>query len=457
MTALEEIKKILPEDAVVSNTGTIDKYSTDETSLFAAAPDAVVLPVTTAQVSAVMKICSQYEIPVTARGAGTGVTAGSLAVNGGIVLSLERMNKIKQLDIKNLTMTVEPGVKTVEIHNEAGRHGLFYPPDPASLENCSIGGNLAESAGGPRAVKYGTTKDYILGIEFVTANGDIMRAGGKYVKNSAGYNIAQLITGSEGTLAIVTEIILKLIPAPGFAADFLIPFNSLDEAIDAVAKILQKRIIPAAIEFMEKSAIEITAKHSGKEIIFPDASAQLLIQLDGESKKDVIEKAEALCAALHIKYGSIAHAFNEEDRARVWAARRSIRSSIAAISPVFFAEDPAVPRAEIPSFIKEVKRNLDSLSLQSVFFGHAGDGNVHLNILKGDCTDERWEKIKPEVKKMIYETAVKNGGTITGEHGVGYLRKDYMKLMYSDEEIELMRSIKKAFDPKGILNPGKIF
>ncbi len=352
---------------------------------------------------------------------------------------------------------VEPGVITGDLQQAVLKKGLFYPPDPASLENCSLGGNAAAAAGGPRAVKYGTTKDYVLGLEFVTPEGKIMKSGGKYVKNSTGYNLAPLIIGSEGTLAVITKLYLRLIPAPRHTFDFLIPFTNIETAIETVFLIIQKKIIPSTIEFMEANTIELVARYKNEAIPFPNAGAHLLVQLDGNSEHEIQLQYKEILNIKNINQQNVITAKTEEERAKIWSIRRSIRDSIEKESPIFFAEDCAVPVSRIPDFVKGVRERLNKIGIHCLIFGHAGDGNVHINILKKNIENSLWKKIKPQARQLIYELAVQNEGTISGEHGIGCLRKDYLHLTFSESEIKLMKEIKKTFDPNNILNPGKIF
>lgn len=450
------LKDQLSPSAVFTDSDTREIYSRDKTADFSTMPDIVVKAVSTEDVSKTLRICNERKIPVTPRGAGTGVTGGALAVSGGVLLSLEKMNKIIEIDPLNMTATVEPGVITGNLQQAAEREGLMYPPDPASLAECTIGGNAAETSGGPRAVKYGTTKDYVLGLEYVLADGSILFSGGKFVKNATGYNLTGLLIGSEGTLAVITKLILRLIPAPLAAIDILIPFDSIETAADAVRTITQARIIPAAIEFMEEEAIMLVAKHSGNEIPFAHARAHLLIQLDGKSVDDVKSSAQALLDAIHVEQKNVLLADNALLRKKIWSARRSIRTSIEKESPVFFAEDSAVPRSEIPSFIKDVKTKLKSFGVHSIFFGHAGDGNVHINVLCGSTPYAEWKTMVPRLKREIYTISLRHGGNISGEHGIGYIRKEYLPMALSSDELSLSQRIKDAFDQNHILNPGKI-
>lgn len=432
-------------------------YGRDESPGLTAAPDILIRAENTADVSAALQICSAHKVPVTPRGAGTGVTGGSLPVRGGVVLSLEKLNRILEIDCDNMVAVVEPGAITGAIQKAALEHGLMYPPDPASLETCSIGGNVAEGAGGPRAVKYGTTKDYVLGIEFVLPDGTVMCSGGKFVKNATGYNLIGILIGSEGTLAVMTKLFLKLIPAPKVSWDMLVPFDSLDAAIDGVYAILGSRVTPATLEFMEQDAIRLVARHLQASMPAPDAGAQLLVQLDGSTQEQVTADLQSVVAAAGIDGGSVFIAQSPAQKERLWKARRSIRESIQAESPVFMAEDCVVPRSRIPHFVKDLKLYCTGRRLRSVMFGHAGDGNVHINILQDALPPEQWRELAPELKTAIYQRALQFGGTITGEHGIGFLRRQYLGLALSPAEIALCKRIKAAFDPDMILNPDKIF
>ncbi len=453
----EKLSQIIGTENVTIDRDILESYSRDETSDLSAMPDILVRAGSVNDVSETLKLCNELGVPVIPRGAGTGVTGGAVPVRGGVILSFEKMNRVIEIDRENMVAVVEPGAITRVIQDAALAEGLLYPPDPASLESCSIGGNVAENAGGPRAVKYGVTKDYILGLEFVLPDGSVITTGGKIVKNVTGYNLSGILIGSEGTLAVITKIFLRLIPAPRHTIDMLIPFPSLQDATEAVHVILVNRIIPCAIEFMEHDAIMLVAKFLNRDMHFPDAGAHLLIQINGNSEQALLDDVETIGSAIRVDQEAIILAQSPIQRERLWKARRSIREAIHAESPVFLAEDCVVPRSKIPEFLTELKSYLQSRSLRSVMFGHAGDGNVHIDVLKGDLGYDQWKMMLPELKSEIYKRAIRLGGTITGEHGVGYIRRDYLGLALSLEEIELLKRIKKAFDPKGILNPDKIF
>jgi glycolate oxidase len=455
--AVDILINAMPAGSVITDSGILDKYSRDETSGVSAMPKAVVRASSAEEVSTVMKTASEYMVPVYPRGGGTGVTGGAIPVEDGIVLSLEKMNRIIEIDTANLCAVVEPGAITGDISRAALEAGLFYPPDPASLDSCSIGGNVAEIAGGPRAVKYGTTKDYVLGLEFVLPDGSIISTGGRFVKNATGYNLIGILLGSEGTLAVITKIILRLIPAPAFSADFMIPFDTMDRAVEAVAAITAAGIVPAAIEFMERDAIQLASGFLKSGFPFNDAGAHLILQIDGDSDDGIASLMEKAAIAAGVNTDTIAAAFTDADREKIWKTRRAVREAITQVSPVFLAEDCVVPRAEIARYIRMIKNYLDSLELRSVIFGHAGDGNLHIDVLKENMDDISWQNIVPKLKQEIYRMAVSLGGTISGEHGIGFTRKEYLSIALSDAEIKLCASIKKAFDPDNILNPGKIF
>lgn len=456
-TVYIRLRSLLGPGKVTRESDILQGYATDETSDLAGSPDVLVRAETTADVSATLAACNEHRVPVIARGAGTGVTGGAVPVLGGVVLSLEKMNRILEIDRENMVALVEPGAVTGAIQQAVREQGLLYPPDPASLESCSIGGNIAENAGGPRAVKYGTTKDYVLGLELVLADGSVITTGGKFVKNATGYNLAGIILGSEGTLAVVTKIFLRLLPAPEHTLDLLLPFDSLKAAMETVFTILTNRIVPACLEFMEEDAIALVAGHLGSEMPFPAARAHLLVQLDGRTGSELNDTLEKLMTLLTIDPASVFVAESAFQRERLWKARRSIREAIHAASPVFLAEDCVVPRSRIPEFLVELKTLFQERGLRSIMFGHAGDGNVHIDVLKGEMAYDEWRALLPALKGEIYRRAIGCGGTITGEHGIGFTRKNYLDLALGGPEIALLRRIKQAFDPNSILNPGKIF
>ncbi len=453
---IDELCSALGTSRVITDPEILDTYARDETGDLSHLPDIVVRPLSTEEVSTAIKICRGYGVPVIPRGTGTGVTGGAVPVTGGVVLSLEKMNRILEIDHRNMTVTVEPGIITGELQRAVMDVGLMYPPDPASLDSCSIGGNIAEGAGGPRAVKYGTTKDYVLGLEFVMADGSVITTGGKYVKNATGFNLTGLLIGSEGILAVITKIILRLLPSVPFTMDLLVPYGSMEEAVDAVHRIMNNRVFPAALEFMEEDAIRIVGRYLGEQMPFPDARAHLLIQLDGGSEESLQRDLEKIGDCLGASSGRALVAETKIQGERIWKARRAIREAINHCTPGTLAEDTVVPRSRIPEFLKEVKSYFNRQGMQTLMFGHAGDGNVHIHVLQGSLGEKEWAERKHSYKREIYRIALSYGGTISGEHGIGYSRREYLSMALSHEEIELLKRIKKAFDPEGLLNPMKI-
>lgn len=454
VAALREI--VGPEDVLLGEA--MEPYTHDETVGVRGEPEVVVRAQSTEEVSAILKLAQEKRVPVTPRGAGTGLSGGAVPAYGGIVLSLEKMNRILELDRENLMVTVEPGVITGELHRFVETEGLFYPPDPASLDSCTIGGNIAECAGGPRAVKYGVTRHYVCGLEAVLPSGEIITCGGKLVKNVTGYDLLQLLIGSEGTLAVVTKIILRLLPLPRVQVDLLAPFDDFQAAANTVSDIIANRILPTTIEFMERDSILAVERLSQKEVPYHDAAAHLLIQLDGNTP-EAVEADYELVAELCLKHGArdVLVAKDRRTRDRLWEARRLIIEALKHESPVNHMEDVVVPRAEIPALLKGIKEIAARHNVRIVCFGHAGDGNVHVNVLKDTIPEQQWEMLVPQVTEETYRLALSLGGTITGEHGIGATRRRYLPLALDEAQIALMRGIKALFDPNGILNPGKIF
>jgi glycolate oxidase len=455
---VENLVQIVGEGNVLLNGEAIEPYAHDETVGLRAEPEVVVRALNAEHVSAVLRLAQKERIPVTPRGAGYGLSGGAVAVQGGIVLSTEKMNRILEIDARNLMVTVEPGVITGDIHRAVEAEGLFYPPDPASLDSCSIGGNIAEGAGGPRAVKYGTTKDYVCGLEVVLPSGEILTMGGKLVKNATGYSLIQLLIGSEGTLAVVTKIILRLLPLPKVQVDLLVPFDDFQAAADTVADIIAHRILPTTIEFMEQDSMLAVERLLKKQVPFDDAAAHLLIQLDGNLQEAVDAEMEVV-GDLCLEHGArdLLVAKDRPTRDRLWEARRMIIESLNHESPVNHMEDVVVPRAEIHRLLKGIKEIARRHEVRIINFGHAGDGNVHVNVLKDDLLHARWEALVPVVTEEIYRLALSLGGTITGEHGIGATRRGYLSMALDEMQIDLMRQIRQVFDPNHVLNPGKIF
>jgi glycolate oxidase len=452
------LRQIAGDENVLVSREALQMYAHDETVGVYAEPEVVVRATSAQQVSQVFQLAQRRRIPVTPRGAGYGLSGGAVPSCGGIVLTLEKMNRILEIDKENLMVVVEPGVITGDIHRAVEAEGLFYPPDPASLDSCSIGGNIAECAGGPRAVKYGVTMHYVCGLQAVLPDGEIIHCGGKLVKNVTGYNLAQLITGSEGTLAVVTQIILKLVPLPRYQVDLLAPFDSFQAAADTVSRIIANRVLPTTIEFMERDSLLAVEKLLGREVPFRGAAAHLLIQLDGNHLPSVEADME-IVGDLCLEGGAtdLLVARDRATRDRLWEARRKIIDALKHASPVNHMEDVVVPRARIPDLLQGIHAISAEHGLRVMSFGHAGDGNVHVNVLKDDMPLERWAQLIPAIADQVYRLAISLGGTITGEHGIGSIRRQYLPLALEQAQIDVMRRIRDAFDPNHILNPEKIF
>jgi len=454
---IEQLRKIVGKDQILIDEERMEPYSHDKVVGLKADPEVVVKVDTKEQIREIFQLAQRERVPVTPRGAGYGLSGGAVPVRGGIVLSVEKMNRILEIDKKNLMVTVEPGVITGDIHRAVEAEGLFYPPDPASLDSCTIGGNIAEDAGGPRAVKYGVTRGYVCGLEAVLPSGEIIDCGGKLVKNVTGYNLIQLLIGSEGTLAVVTKIILRLLPLPKIQIDLLVPFDNFQSAADTVSDIIGHHIVPTTIEFMEQDSLKAVERLLKKQFPFNDASAQLLIQLDGNRQEAVDADVETV-GTLCLEHGArdVLVAKDRPTRLRLWEARRMIIEALNFESPINHMEDVVVPRSQIPALLKGIKKIASDYSLRIISFGHAGDGNVHVNVLKDQISDAHWEDLVPTVAEKIYRLTLTLGGTITGEHGIGYTRRRYLPLALDESQIALMRSIKTAFDPNHILNPSKV-
>lgn len=436
----------------------LHQYSHDETEDLSFLPEIVVKPTSTEQISKIMKYCNQNIIPVTPCGARTGLSGGSLPIKNGLVLSLEKLNSIIEIDERNLQATVEPGVINEEFQNAVKEKGLFYPPDPASKGSCMLGGNVAENAGGPKALKYGVTKDYVLNLQVVLPSGEIIWTGANVLKNATGYNLTQLIVGSEGTLGIVTKIVFRLIPLPKKDITLLVPFNCSEKACDAVSAVFRAGITPSALEFIERDAILWTIKYTDIKLEIDDSiMAHLLIEVDGDNLEKLYEDCELIENVLKkFECGDILLANSSSEKENLWKLRRSISDAVKSNS-IYKEEDTVVPRAELAKLLKGTKEIGKNFGFNSVCYGHAGDGNLHINIIKGEMSDYNWKNILSKGIREIFKLTKSLGGTISGEHGIGYVQKEYMDVVFSKKEIELQKGIKKLFDPKNILNPEKIF
>jgi len=455
---IEELKKIVGGDNVVTLEEDLEKYAIDETPRYRYMPPVAVRPASAEEISAIITLANRELIPVIPRGLGTGLVAGSLAHLGGIVLSVERMDNIIEIDEDNMTVWTEPGVVTDTLQKAVEEKGLFYPVDTASLESCSIGGNVAMNAGGPRAMKYGVTANYVLGLEAVLPTGEPISYGGKVVKNVTGYNLAQLLVGTEGTLGIITKILLKLLPLPAETVDLLVPFNSIDDAADTVKAILRHKYVPAAIEFMEHHVIKAVEALLEKEIQFSDAAAHLIIQLDGNDKQGLetdYEKVAELC--LEHDAIDVLVADTAAHRERLWEVRRMSQEGLKHAAAYVSSQDIVVPRAAIPEAMRRLREIADAKGVPLYSYGHMGDGNIHVYLVGNEMTEDEWAAAEQATTKALFEMAVGLGGNISGEHGIGLKKKPYLGIGLGRTEIEAMKTPQRALDPKLILNPGKIF
>jgi glycolate oxidase len=432
-------------------------YAADALKRGAHPPDAVVLPDGADQISAIVRLCGAHHVPFVPRGGGTGYTGGSVPVRGGLVISLERMNRILEIDEDNLIAVVEPNVVTGRLQEAVERVGLFYPPDPASLEMSVIGGNVAECAGGPRAFKYGTTKQYVLGLEAVLPNGDIIRTGGKVVKNVVGYDLTHLLVGSEGTLAIITRIILRLIPKPPVQATLRATFKTIEDAAQAVNRVVAHRVVPAALELIDGDSLEAVARYLNVRSLAPAGTAALLlIEVDGLAEAVGEEAARCERACREAGATEVLRARDEAERDELWRVRRELSFSLKTITPIKFNHDVVVPKGRIPQLFDLIDRLKREYRLRIPSFGHAGDGNIHVNIMVTPGDDDELRRAH-EAEVVLFEGVVALEGSITGEHGVGFAKARFLPIELSPETIQIMRRVKEAFDPEGLLNPGKIF
>lgn len=458
-TDIDFFKKVLDSKYVLTDEEHLQRCASDHTEDLRYVPDVVLQPGCTDEVSALLKYCNEQGIAITPRGAGTGLSGGAIPVLGGVVLDMKRFDKILEIDKQNFQVTTEPAVITQVLQEAVKKEGLFYPPDPASRGSCFIGGNISENSGGPRALKYGVVKDYVLNLEIVLSDGTVMMTGANVLKNATGYNLTQLIVGSEGTLAVVTKIVLKLIPAVKHDMLLLVPFKKATEACAAVNTIFLAGIQPSALEFMERDAIEWSMKFTEQSVVHlaEDIEAHLLIEVDGNEQEQLYAASEKIAELLQqYDIGEILFADNHQQKELLWQLRRKVGEAVKSNS-VYKEEDTVVPRAYLPELLNAVKLIGKEYGFHSVCYGHAGDGNLHVNIVKQNMSDEDWKHKLPEGIRRLFQEVVRLGGTISGEHGIGLVQKEYMDVAFSSTQLALMKSIKNVFDPKGILNPGKIF
>ncbi|MCP3966136.1 MAG: FAD-binding oxidoreductase [Lentisphaerae bacterium] len=458
-----ELRKIVGEKYVIyKDEEKLEPFSRDEIpgTKYRHMPEAVVRPATAQEISAIMKVANREKIPVTPRGAGSGLSGGAVPAHGGIVVSVDRMNRILELDAQNMMITVEPGVVSNEINEYLKEYDLFYAGYPMSLETCFIGGNVAENAGGGKAVKYGVTSRYVLGLEVVTPTGEIVEIGGKLLKDVTGYNLVQLMVGSEGTLGFFSKIILKLTPLPKARADLLCLFDTIDDAVELVPKIMTDTgITPTSMEFMDRSSVKAACDYLNESLPYENCGAMLLLTFDGPTKEQVEHDYELVGKFIE-KHGAqeIYVADNPATTERVWKIRRNIGEAYNIFSTRQSGEDLVVPPAEIPAMIENLQKTAAKFGVMAPCFGHAGDGNIHARIVcPPEWSDEKWKETLPQILEKIYADVSSRGGRLSGEHGIGHKRKKYMDHFVSNEYLNLLRGIKLSFDPNNIMNPGKIF
>jgi glycolate oxidase len=455
----EALKKIVGDAYILADEENLQRYGHDETEELLFLPEVVLKPGSTEEISAIMKLCNAHRIPVTPRGAGTGLSGGALPHLGGVLLSTERLNTILHIDERNLQVTTEPGVITEVLQDAVKARHLFYPPDPSSRGSCFIGGNIAENSGGPKAVKYGVVKDYVLNLEVVLPDGNIIWTGANVLKNSTGYNLTQLMVGSEGTLGIVTKIVLKLIPLPKYDLLMLVPFASLEKASEAVSAIFRAGFTPSALELMEIDALMLVSRMVDSTAVPVNDSieAHLIIEVDGNNMDVLLSDMEAIAGLLtEFDAGDIFFADDAQQKAELWKLRRRVAEA-AKSSGYTIEEDAVVPRAELPALVRGVKELGKQYGFEAVCYGHAGDGNLHIRInhpsIKNSHGNAEMNKALADLFRLVHSL----GGTISGEHGVGLIQKPYLDTVFQQQNIELMRGIKRVFDPNNILNAGKIF
>jgi glycolate oxidase len=456
---LAQIKSIVGAEYVFTDAESFEKYGSDETEKLHYSPAVVVKPRKAEEIAALMQLANKHLIPVTPRGAGTGLTGGALPHLGGLVIAMERFNSILEIDERNLQVTTEPGVITEVLQNAVKEKSLFYPPDPASKGSCFIGGNISENSGGPKAVKYGVVKDYVLNLEIVLPTGEIIWTGSNVLKNATGYNLTQLIVGSEGTLGIVTKIVLRLIPHPKFDLLMLAPFDSLEKASEAVSAIFRAGITPSAMELMEIESIKLASKlcESTAITITDNLAAHLIIEVDGNDKDVLMKDMEAIADVLsNFEVGELYFADDAQQKTELWKIRRKANEASVAAGYTI-EEDTVVPRAELPKLIKGVKALAAENGFKVVSYGHAGDGNLHVRINHPLYKKSYENEVIQGILFKIFELVKSLGGTISGEHGIGLIQKSFMPVMFDPITMELMKGIKKVFDPNQILNAGKIF
>ena len=459
---VDELTSIFGSEDVITDKVQLENYSSDESTIAPHLPEVVVKPENTQQVAMTMKLANEKRIPVVARSGGTCVTGGTVPIHGGIVISFEKMNRIVEVDEENLMVVVEPGIFILDLHAEMEKRGFLYPPDPGQKSSC-LGGNINTNAGGMRGVKYGVTRDFVEALEVVLPTGDIIHLGRKTVKNSTGYDLKNLIIGSEGTLGVTTQMTLRLVPLPKITTTLYVPFNSFADAVKTVAEIIRKKIVPPALEFADQSSILVAERFLGRPMPHNSAPAYVLIRLEGNIQEEVDSPFEAV-GELCLENGAIdvLVADTAESQQKIWEGRSCIIDAAKAEGTIELL-DAVVPRNKILAFLEGLNKTADKIGINIQNFGHAGDGNVHTNILKENMSDEEWNDKVPRFCEEAYRLSLSLGGNISGEHGIGLIRKRFLPLALgvnsqdSLVQIDLMQKIKKIFDPNNIMNPDKIF
>ena len=452
---VSDLRDIVGPEHVRSDDASLETYGVDALGK-GHPPDVVVFPANTEQIAAIARLCNSERVPLVVRGAGTGFTGGAVPTCGGVLVSMERLNRILEIDELNLLAVVEPSVINADLQRAVEKVGLFYPPDPASLNQSSIGGNVAECAGGPRAFKYGTTKRYILALEAVLPTGEIIDTGSKAVKNVVGYDLTQLLVGSEGTLAIITKITVRLVPKPQANATMLATFDGIQGAVDAVSEVIRRRVVPAALELIDGDSLAAIRENLGADLVPPGTGAALIVEVDGTARgaEEDLDRVVEACRGTGAK--DITRAKSEAERDTIWSVRRQTSVALKATGLVKINHDVVVPRGRVPELFDVIAEMKGTYNLRVASFGHAGDGNIHVNLLlkPGDADEAARAK---QAERFLFTRVVALEGSISGEHGIGFAKAPYLPLELSADEISLMKRVKAAFDPNGILNPGKIF
>lgn len=454
---LSRLEQIVGDKGLLTDVVALDGYGRDETEDLYFQPEAVVLPRDTTQVSQVLTWANENRVPVTPRGAGTGLSGGALPVHRGLVLSLERLDRIRSIDSENLTAEAEAGVVTAELQRRVDEQGLLYPPDPASRETCQLGGNIAEDSAGPRCCLYGSTRRWVMGLEAVKPDGAILETGSRNRKDVAGYNLTQLLVGSEGTLAVVTAATLRLIPRPAATLTLAVPFDQLEQAAQAVCEIFRRGHSPAACELLDSGAIKAVAASHPVPAQLSSREALILIELHGDDAEQLLERASALAETAERMGGDEALLAQEAiEQRRLWEIREKVGEAVKQRS-LYKEADTVVPRSALAELVRQARRAAARHQLEAICYGHAGDGNLHVNLLQGELDAETWHEARDAAEEELFRAVVSLGGTVSGEHGIGWTQRRYLPLAVGDTALETMASIKRLFDPRGILNPGKIF